>query len=396
MNAAACHDDILDGGIETSARVVMIGAGQLARMTHQAAIDYGIALHVLAATARDPAVTSGAAHTLGRYDCYSDLAAAASHGQVVTFDHELVPPAHLHALEEADHLLRPNAGALEFAQDKLYVRRRLASLGHLSVPMPAFAPASTIADVTAFAAEHGWPVVLKARGGGYDGRGVHVLAGPGDARRLLLNTTSVFEPVWVLEEHLELAAEFSILVARRPSGYLASYPPVGTRQEDGMCRELIMPVQLPAGVVSDAVALAESIVAGLDATGICAVEFFWTTDGRLLLNELALRPHNSGHVTIEACVTSQFHQHLRGVLDWPLGLTTLVSPAATVNLIGGTDRVDLSARLPVALGVPGAHVHLYAKTSRPGRKIGHVTALGVTTEDALETARVAAAVLTQP
>ncbi|MHB8458370.1 MAG: ATP-grasp domain-containing protein, partial [Acidimicrobiales bacterium] len=154
--------------------------------------------------------------------------------------------------------------------------------------------------------------------------------------------------------------------------------------------------QLPPRVVSDAVRLAESIVAGLDATGLCAVEFFWTTDGRLLLNELALRPHNSGHATIEACATSQFHQHLRAVLDWPLGSTRLISPAATVNLIGGANGVDLSARLPAALSVPGAHVHLYAKTSRPGRKIGHVTALGATTEDALETARVAAALLTQP
>ncbi|MHB1790135.1 MAG: 5-(carboxyamino)imidazole ribonucleotide synthase [Acidimicrobiales bacterium] len=374
----------------------MIGAGQLARMTHQAAIDYGIAFHVLAATARDPAVTAGAAHTLGRYDCYRDLAAVAGYGQVLTFDHELVPLAHLYALEEADHLLRPNARALAFAQDKLHVRRQLAGFGHLSVPMPTFAPASTIADVTAFAAEHGWPVVLKARGGGYDGRGVHVLAAPGDASRLLPAAPSASEAAWVLEEHLQLAAEFSILVARRPSGYLASYPPVGTRQEDGMCRELIMPAQLAAGVVSDAIRFAESIVAGLDATGICAVEFFWTTDGRLLLNELALRPHNSGHATIEACATSQFHQHLRAVLDWPLGPTTLVSPAATVNLIGGTDRVDLSARLPAALNVPGAHVHLYAKTTRPGRKIGHVTALGVSTDEALETARVAAGLLTQP
>ncbi|MHB1516971.1 MAG: 5-(carboxyamino)imidazole ribonucleotide synthase [Acidimicrobiales bacterium] len=397
MTPTTGHNDVLDGSFEPpSARVVMIGAGQLARMTHQAAIDYGIAFHVLAATARDPAVTAGAAHTLGRYDCYRDLAAVAGYGQVLTFDHELVPLAHLYALEEADHLLRPNARALAFAQDKLHVRRQLAGFGHLSVPMPTFAPASTIADVTAFAAEHGWPVVLKARGGGYDGRGVHVLAAPGDASRLLPAAPSASEAAWVLEEHLQLAAEFSILVARRPSGYLASYPPVGTRQEDGMCRELIMPAQLAAGVVSDAIRFAESIVAGLDATGICAVEFFWTTDGRLLLNELALRPHNSGHATIEACATSQFHQHLRAVLDWPLGPTTLVSPAATVNLIGGTDRVDLSARLPAALNVPGAHVHLYAKTTRPGRKIGHVTALGVSTDEALETARVAAGLLTQP
>lgn len=157
-----------------------------------------------------------------------------------------------------------------------------------------------------------------------------------------------------------------------------------------------MPAELPAGIVSDAVSLAEEIVTDVGAAGICAVEFFWTTDGRVLLNELALRPHNSGHVTIEACVTSQFHQHLRGVLDWPLGPTTLVSPAATVNLIGGIHEVDLADRLPVALGLPGAHLHLYGKTSRPGRKIGHVTVLAATTREALETARAAAEALTQP
>jgi 5-(carboxyamino)imidazole ribonucleotide synthase len=383
-------------------------------MTHQAAIDYGIGFHVLATSTDDPAVTSGAAYTLGQHDSYRDLAAVAGYGQVVTFDHELVPSAHLHALEAAGHLLRPNAQALAFSQDKLHARRQLTSLGSLSVPMPRFAPVSTMADVTAFAAEHGWPVVLKARGGGYDGRGVHVVSEPGAASRLLAETTSAAEPTsaagptgaagptsaaeptWVVEEHLELAGEFSILVARRPSGYLASYPPIGTCQADGMCRELVMPAQLPAVVADDATRLAESIVAGLDVTGICAVEFFWTTDGRLLLNELALRPHNSGHVTIEACATSQFHQHLRGVLDWPLGPTTLLSPAATVNLIGGAGQVDLGTRLRAALGVLGARVHLYAKASRPGRKIGHVTALGATTDEALETARAAAALLTEP
>ena len=157
-----------------------------------------------------------------------------------------------------------------------------------------------------------------------------------------------------------------------------------------------MPARIPESVASDASRLAESIIAGLDATGICAVEFFWTTDGRLLLNELTLGPHNSGLATIEATVTSQFHQHLRAVLDWPLGPTTLRSPAATVKLIGGSHKVDLAARLPPALSIPGAHVHLYAKSFRPGRTFGHVTALGVSIEDALDTARTAAAMLTKP
>jgi 5-(carboxyamino)imidazole ribonucleotide synthase len=204
------------------------------------------------------------------------------------------------------------------------------------------------------------------------------------------------EPVFLAEEHLDLAAEFAVLLARRPSGQVVSYPPIGTLQRDGICRELTMPAPLPAQVTRRAVALAKSIVTGIDATGVCAVEFFWTTDERLLVNELALRPHNSGHATIEACVTSQFHQHLRAVLDWPLGRTELVSAAATVNIIGTASPVDPTGRMKEALAIPGTHVHLYQKSPRPGRKLGHVTALAGTIDDALATARTAAALLTGP
>jgi 5-(carboxyamino)imidazole ribonucleotide synthase len=372
----------------------MIGAGQLARMTHQAAIDYDIDLHVLASTADDPAVLSGAKFTIGDPDDFADLAAVATMGDVVTFDHELVPPDHVRLLEQSGHVVRPSGGALLFAQDKLYQRSAIAALEHPSVAVPAFAPVSSVDDVTAFAERHGWPVVLKARGGGYDGRGVHVLAGLDGALRLLDAGAAAGEPTWVVEEHLDLAAELAVLVARRPSGEMVTYPPVGTLQLDGMCRELTMPAHVPAGVAAEAVRLAESVVARIDAHGICAVELFLTRDGRLLLNELALRPHNSGHATIEASVTSQFHQHLRAVLDWPLGPTTLYAPAATVNLVGGPGSLDVAARLPLALEVPGAHVHLYAKTSRQGRKIGHVTALADSLDDALDAARAAASLLT--
>ena len=396
MTSTTCYDGVLPNDLAPSARVVMVGAGELARMTHQAAIDYGISLHVLANAASDPAVAAGATHTFGNPDHYFDLAAVARYGQVVTFEHESVRVAHLRALEQAGHRLRPRAGVLAFVQDTLYARRQLASLGHLTVPMPAFAPATIAGDVTAFAAEHGWPVVLKARSGSRDGHGVHVLRAPSDASLYLPDTPAASEPVWVLEEYLELTAEFSILIARRPAGHFVSYPPVGTRRVEGTYQEYTIPARLPASLVRDATRLAESIVTGLDVTGVCAVKFFWITDGSLLLNELVLGPHDSGHVTIEACATSQFHQHLRAVLDWPLGATTLSDSAATVILIGGPHGVDPIVRLPHALAVTGASIHLYAKTSRPGRKLGHVTALGASIEDALETARAAAALLTQP
>lgn len=373
------------------ARVAMIGAGQLARMTHQAAIDYGITLHVLAADATDPAVTAGAAHSLGDPNNHADLAAAAAHADVITFDHELVNRHHLRALAATGVPVRPNPDALAFACDKLHLRQSLDRLGPLRVPAPGCAAISDLEGIYAFGEDHGWPVILKRRSGGYDGRGVHVAEDLATAARILASTNG---DGWMIEEHLDIAAEFAILAARNPSGDVAVYPPIATAQRDGICRELTMPADLPAELANTAVRYATSILAGIDATGICAVEYFYTTDGRLLLNELALRPHNSGHATIEACVTSQFHQHLRAVLDWPLGSTDLISPAATVNLIAGADSPDPCTRLPAALTVPDVRVHLYQKVARPGRKIGHVTALGATPNDALVSARAAAHILT--
>lgn len=378
-----------DSGLRP-ARVAMIGAGQLARMTHQAAIDYGINLHVLATDPTDPAVTAGAAHSFGDPDNRADLAAAAAHGDVVTFDHELVGRHHLRALAYTGVIIRPNPDSLAFACDKLYLRQSLGRLGPLRVPAPAYAAVTDLDDVIAFADAHAWPVVLKRRSGGYDGRGVRIASDPLAAAEILASTDA---HGWMVEEYLDIDAEFAILAARNPSGHIAVYPPIATTQTDGICRELTMPADLPADLVDTAVRYSTSILAGIDATGTCAVEYFYTTDGRLLLNELALRPHNSGHATIEACVTSQFHQHLRAILDWPLGSTDLVSPAATVNLIAGSDTGDLSARLPAALGIPDTHIHLYQKAARPGRKIGHVTALGATTGDALASARTAAHIL---
>jgi 5-(carboxyamino)imidazole ribonucleotide synthase len=272
-------------------------------------------------------------------------------------------------------------------------RRTLGGLGAYRVPVPAFAPVQSLHDVAEFAEAHGWPVVMKRRSGGYDGRGVQVVADAEEARRLLSETANGADPGWLVEEHLDLAGEFAILLARNPSGFITRYPPIATRQDDGICRELSIPADLPATVADTAGRLAESVIAGIDVTGVCAVEFFWTTDGRLLLNELALRPHNSGHITIEACATSQFHQHLRAILDWPLGSVDLLSPAATVNLIAGAQPADLTAALPSALGVPNTHIHLYQKQPRPGRKIGHVTSLAPSADEALDLARTAAQLL---
>jgi len=199
------------------------------------------------------------------------------------------------------------------------------------------------------------------------------------------------EPGWLVEEHIALDAELAVIVARRPSGPSATYPVVETTQLDGICNWLVTPAGIPSALTAQAQDLACSLAEDIDAVGIFAVELFVSREGRLLVNEVALRPHNSGHASIEANVTSQFHQHLRAVLDWPLGATDLVAPAAAmVNLIAPSAQLDVAANLPRALEVAEAHIHLYGKEPRPGRKIGHVTVLAESTAGALATAKRAA------
>jgi 5-(carboxyamino)imidazole ribonucleotide synthase len=352
--------------------VGMVGAGQLARMTIEAATPLDVTVRVLAA-ASDESAALIARHVEVSPSLELDpIAAFAAGCDVVTFDHELVAPEVLRALEERGHVLRPGAAAELYAQDKLYQRRELAAGGF---PVPAFRRVESLDDLTDFAAEHGWPVVAKAVRGGYDGRGVWVLSDAGSAAELWSGASGTGTPLLV-EQFVPIERELAALVARRPSGEAVVYPVVETVQADGMCRELVVPCAVPAAVTTEASALALRLAEAIDATGIMAVELFLTREG-LLVNELALRPHNSGHWTIEGAQTSQFENHLRAVLDWPLGATGLVSPVTvTVNVIGRQGGVEPREVLPRALAVPGVRVHLYGKGYRPGRKLGHVTALG--------------------
>ncbi len=350
--------------------VGMVGGGQLARMTHQAAISLGQSLRVLSEKPDDSAALVAADVPIGSHTDLSALREFAKGCDAVTFDHEHVPTEHIEALEAEGVKIFPGSKALVFAQDKGLMRERLAALG---APVPRWARVRTADEIEAFAGGS-WPVVAKATRGGYDGRGVWMVG----SREAAEDLVSTGIPL-IVEEKVPLRRELAALVARSPFGQVAAYPVVETVQRDGICVEVIA----PAPDLSDERALAAQQLAidlanDLGVVGLLAVELF-ETDAGIVVNELAMRPHNSGHWTIEGARTSQFEQHLRAVLDYPMGSTALAAPVVVMaNVLGGEPGgISIDERLHHLFAQdPGARVHLYGKEVRPGRKIGHVTVLG--------------------
>ncbi len=365
--------------------VGMIGGGQLARMTHQAAIALGQSLRVLANDVDESAALVAADVQLGSHTDLAALRTFAKSCDVVTFDHEHVPGEHIRALAAEGHKVFPGADALRYAQDKHQMRRRLSELG---APVPRWAPIATAAELVEF----GLPAIVKTARGGYDGRGVFVVNDVEEIIDLLASGAEL-----IVEEKVELRRELAVQVARSPYGQVAVYPVVETVQQDGICVEVLAPApDLPEDVAIGAQQLAIRIANELDVVGLLAVELFEVAGGGprtgkqsdppqgLVINELAMRPHNSGHWTIEGARTSQFEQHLRAVLDYPMGDTSLAAPAVVmVNVLGGPEGgMSIDERLHHLMAAePGVKVHLYGKQTRPGRKIGHVTALGADLAD---------------
>jgi 5-(carboxyamino)imidazole ribonucleotide synthase len=358
--------------------VGMVGGGQLARMTHQAAIALGQSLRIMATEPDDGAALVAPDLHLGAPDDLAALQRFAAGCDVVTFDHEHVPGEHIRALAEAGVTVHPSAEALRFAQDKRAMRECLAELG---LPVPRWRPVGGAADVDTLAAEVGWPVVAKTVRGGYDGRGVWLLSGPGD-----LAATARGGAELLVEERVALRRELAVQVARSPFGQIAAFPVVETVQERGVCVEVLAPAPgLPVDRAVEVQQLAIRLATELKVVGLLTVELFDTGD-RVVVNELAMRPHNSGHWSIEGARTSQFEQHLRAVLDYPLGECTMTAPAvAMANVFGSGAGQDadpgggqsLDERLHHLFAAdPGIKVHLYGKRDRPGRKVGHVTAVG--------------------
>lgn len=373
----------------------MVGGGQLARMTHQAAIPLGQTLRVLAVSPDDPAAQVSPDVVIGSHTDLDALRRAAAGASALTFDHEHVPTDLLHTLVAEGVAVLPPPEALVCAQDKLVMRRRLSELG---APVPRFREVSEVDDVDAFAAELGGSatsgMVVKTVRGGYDGRGVVLADDIAAARQAVAGYLASGVPV-LLEERVVMRRELAVLVARSPFGQGAAWPVVETVQRQGICVTVLAPAPgLPEEVAAQAEQLGLRIADELGVVGVLAVELFEAADGALVVNELAMRPHNSGHWTQNGSVTSQFEQHLRAVLDYPLGVTRPLAPVTVMANVLGAERaptMGMDERMHHLFGrIPEAHVHLYGKQERPGRKIGHVNVLGDDVESVRERAERAA------
>ena len=342
------------------------------------AIELGLETTVLATAPGESAAAVAGQVQLGRHDDAQAVRELTAQVDAITFDHEHVPTAILAGIEaESLAAVRPGPAALVHAQDKLVMRRRLTELGH---PCPRWWHVTSREDLQTALAESGDRIVVKTPRGGYDAHGVRIIDAADQADD------------W-LEAHGELLAEdlvpftreLSAQVARRPGGQAVAYPVVQSVQKDGVCYEVVAPAPgLDDAAQQRIQQLARDIAEDLDVVGMLAVELFETADGQVLVNELAMRPHNTGHWSMDGAVTGQFEQHLRAVADLPLGSTAPVAPAAVmVNLLGATAE-DLLPGMQAALAAdPELKVHLYGKSVRPGRKIGHVTLTGDDAEELL-------------
>ncbi len=381
--------------------VGVIGGGQLARMLQAPAVALGVQLSVLAESEDASAALVIPSAPVGAHTDTTAVRRFAQACDVVTFDHEHVPADVLDALAEAGVDMHPSPAALVFAQDKLAMRARLTELG---IPCPRWAAAHTVLDVVNFAGVVGFPLIAKTPRGGYDGKGVRVVRGIDDLADWLVESerdrhtgSGPLRDGILLEELVPFDHELAVLVARSPSGQAAAWPVVETVQTDGICTDVIAPApDLTAELAAAATHAALRIAGELGVTGVLAVEMFRVgehpayPDG-FLVNELAMRPHNSGHWSIDGAVTSQFEQHLRAVLDLPLGDPRPVAPwTVMANVLGGDYPQIYPAYRHVMARDPGAKVHMYGKGVRPGRKIGHVSVSGEDLADLRERARHAA------
>jgi 5-(carboxyamino)imidazole ribonucleotide synthase len=352
------------------------------------ATNLGIELKVLAETENSSAAI--ATTLVGDFTDLETVTNFAKTVDVITFDHEHVPLEILQQLEQQGISVQPPSKALAHAQNKLVMRQALEKIG---APNPVWEAVSTASQLDQFIKEHGPEVIVKTPIGGYDGKGVRVVSSSDQVSDWLEDQmiTSLGGRLLV-EQKVQFKRELAQLSARNPNGEFASWQVVETRQKNGVCSEVLSPApRIDAELSAKAVQIAKLISESLGVTGNLAVEMFETESGELLVNELAMRPHNSGHFTIEGSVTSQFEQHLRAVLNFPLGKTDPLKPVAVMaNLLGVSDSKNFMDNYPeVMKKFPGIKIHCYGKAPRLGRKLGHITVVGEDLAGCLETAEAA-------
>ncbi len=366
----------------------IVGGGQLARMTAQAATQLGCSVAILERKEHSPA--SGLAQHLfiGDWDRPDQLLRLAEASDVITLENEFVDAEALASVERHRHLVLPGSGTVKIVQDKLWQKQAVADEG---LPVPGFSDTPTPSDVIRAAESFGWPLVLKKRRNGYDGKGNFTLRSAADLKEAWAALEGDRNALFV-EQWFPFTREIAVMITRSKDGRAVSYPVAETIQRDHICHVVMAPAELPGEIAETAIQTALRAVSSVGGTGTFGVEMFLAADGTIAVNELAPRVHNSGHYTIEACACSQFENHVRAVFGWPLGSPRMRAPAAVmINLLGTATGSGQPHGLETALAVPGAAVHIYGKTSSSrGRKMGHVTALGGSLEEALATARRAA------
>ncbi len=341
-------------------RVGVIGAGQLARMMVAPATALGIDLLLFAQDERDSAAQI-THHVIGDYTNLSQVLEFAKKVDVVTFEHELVPLSVIKGLEAEGIKVYPSSSAFIYSQDKAAMRKKLSAFP---------APLSQIINDASLVKD--FPVIAKAISGGYDGRGVWKVGSTAELQEILSHTSPL-----LIEELIDFDTEIAVMVARSPHGQATSWAPVETVQEDGICIMTVTPAQkISSSVAERAQQMALEIAQEVGVVGVMAVEMFIKGED-IFINELAMRPHNSGHWSIEGSITSQFEQHLRAILDLPLGSPAMSHAFVVMGNVLGGEKTDMyRPYLHLMARTPSLHFHQYKKEVRPGRKIGHVTACG--------------------
>jgi 5-(carboxyamino)imidazole ribonucleotide synthase len=376
---------------ENETTVGIIGGGQLARMTAIAAYRLGIEIAILDPDIKSPAGQIVQKVVIGPINDLRKLEELSRISSLITLENEFVDAPLLEKIESSGTIVYPSSKTLGLIQDKLTQKQTL-ELSMIGVPK--FLGVSDENDIFEAGRKLGWPIILKVRRNAYDGRGNESINGP-DEIRIAWHNLSGHKRDFMVEEFIRFKKELAIMVVRNKKGETATYPVVETIQKDHICHIVRAPAGIGDDVSKNAANMAKKAIETIDGIGVFGVEMFLLEDDRVLINEIAPRPHNSGHYTIEACITSQYENHLRAILGYPLGSTKMVSPAAVmVNLLGSRDGESVIKGLEDALQITGAHIHIYCKKhTRPNRKMGHLTVLGQSIEESFDRALKAASMI---